>query len=102
VNDVINAGSAVRGTLDDLQNCGANAVAVGALLLLGTAAQQFASSKNIAVETIAAVPNTLWSESESPFCSSGVPLQDVAGFGAVLNGRVEGSVGTVPLVRSAE
>ena len=35
VNDVINAGSAVRGTFFDLQALGAGVVAIGALLALG-------------------------------------------------------------------
>lgn len=84
VNDVINAGSATNGTFADLQNCGANIVAVGAILLLGTAAEEFARNKNIALETLAAVPNTLWTESQCPLCSSNVPLEDVAGFRVAL------------------
>jgi orotate phosphoribosyltransferase len=80
VNDVINAGSAVRGTFDDLQTCGSTVVAVGALLVLGTAAQDFAGRTGIALESIAAMPNELWAESECPLCASGVALEDVAGF----------------------
>ena len=38
VNDVINAGSAMRGTFADLQNCGAVVVDISALLVFGTAA----------------------------------------------------------------
>src|SRR5689334_8596827 len=38
VDDVINAGSATRATLADLRTCGARPVAVGALLVLGSAA----------------------------------------------------------------
>jgi orotate phosphoribosyltransferase len=37
VNDVISAGSAVRGTFADLEACGAQVIAVGALLVLGSA-----------------------------------------------------------------
>jgi orotate phosphoribosyltransferase len=85
VNDVINAGSAMRGTFEDLHKCGAKIVAVGALLLLGTAAEEFTQSKSMALESIAAVPNTLWTESTCPLCSSGVPLEDVAGFRAALD-----------------
>jgi orotate phosphoribosyltransferase len=80
VNDVINAGSAVRGTFDGLQGCGAKIAGIGALLVLGTAAREFARSKNVALESIAALPNTLWTASECPLCSSGVPLEDVARF----------------------
>ena len=35
VDDVINAGSSVRGTFEDVKLCGAEVVALGALLLLG-------------------------------------------------------------------
>src|SRR5262245_50670022 len=42
VDDVINAGSAVRGALADLRACGARPVAIGALLVLGPSAPAFA------------------------------------------------------------
>jgi orotate phosphoribosyltransferase len=82
VNDVINAGSAIRGTWTDLKECGANIVAIGTLLVLGSAAASFASSKNIPLHTVAALPNNLWAASECPLCASGVPLQDVAADGS--------------------
>jgi orotate phosphoribosyltransferase len=47
VNDVINAGSAVKGTFADLEKCGAKLVAIGTLLVLGTAAKEFASAQNV-------------------------------------------------------
>lgn len=84
VSDAINAGSAVRGTFADLEDCGATIVAIGALLVLGTAASEFASIKNVALESIAALPNSLWAPAECPLCSSGVPLEDLAGFGIAL------------------
>jgi orotate phosphoribosyltransferase len=80
VTDVINAGSAVRGTFADLQECGATIVAIGALLVLGTAAFEFAFCKNVILESIAALPTALWRPSECPLCSFGDPLEDVAGF----------------------
>jgi orotate phosphoribosyltransferase len=85
VNDVINAGSAVRGTFDDLENCAAHCVAIGCLLTLGTAAQEFAMSKKVALESLAALPNVLWSPPECPLCTAGVPLEDVTGFRDVLS-----------------
>jgi orotate phosphoribosyltransferase len=84
VNDVINAGSAVRGTLSDLEACGATVVAIGALLLLGTAASEFASGKNVVLESVATLPNNLWTPSVCPLCASGVPIEDVAEFRAAL------------------
>jgi len=76
VNDVINAGSAVRGTCDDLQCCGASTVAIGALAILGTAASTFAADKGIPLESIAQLPNNLWTALDCPLCASGVPLED--------------------------
>ena len=93
VNDVINAGSATRGTFRDLQYCGAQVVGIGALLVLGTAAFEFASENNVALKTLAALPSNLWIESECPLCSAGEPLADVAGFRTAqsLFGRGSGS-----------
>jgi len=80
VNDVINAGSAVRGTFDDLLDCDTNVVAIGSLLVLGTSASAYASSKKVALECLAILPNNLWTPSECPLCAAGVPLEDVEGF----------------------
>ncbi len=80
VNDVINAGSAVRGTFDDLQTCGAIVVGISAFLVLGTAATAFASGKDIPLRSLAALPNNLWTPPECPLCASGVALEDPAGF----------------------
>ena len=74
VNDVINAGSAVRGTFADLLDCGAQPVAVGALLVLGSSAASFAADQQVVLESLATLPNSLWLPSECPLCSSGVPL----------------------------
>jgi orotate phosphoribosyltransferase len=84
VNDVTNAGSAVIGTFADLEECGANVVAISTLLVLGSAAAKFAASKNVPLHTIATMPNNLWTASECPLCESGVPLQDVAEFATSL------------------
>lgn len=74
VNDVINAGSAVKGTFADLQDCGATVVAIGSLLVLGTAAAEFAAQQNLVLETLAAQPNHLWRPAECPLCAAGLPL----------------------------
>ena len=55
-------------------------VGIGALLVLGTAAQDFATRKNLMLESTSAAPNTLWPASTCPLCSSGAPLEDIAGF----------------------
>jgi orotate phosphoribosyltransferase len=84
VNDVTNAGSAVRGTFADLEDCGANIVAISSLLVLGSAAAEFSASKNVPLYTLATLPNNLWTAAECPLCKSGIPLQDLAGFATTL------------------
>jgi orotate phosphoribosyltransferase len=80
VNDVINAGSAVRGTFDDLESCGANIVGISALLVLGTAISEYSSSKGVPLVSVAQVPNHLWAPSDCPLCATGAALMDVEGF----------------------
>ncbi len=87
VNDVINAGSAMRGTFADLQSCGAVVVGISALLVLGTAASAFASSNGVPLRSIAALPNNLWTPSECPLCVSAVPLEDIAAFSVTLSSQ---------------
>jgi orotate phosphoribosyltransferase len=84
VNDVINAGSAVRGTFEDLEACGAAVAVISTLLVLGTAASEYASSKGVALKSLAEMPNNLWTPGQCPLCASGVPLEDVAGFSSIL------------------
>jgi orotate phosphoribosyltransferase len=86
VNDVINAGSAVKGTYEDLRRCGATVVAIGALLVLGSAASEFAADRGIDLVSLAALPNNLWTAGECPLCEAGVPLLDIEGFGAAFTG----------------
>jgi orotate phosphoribosyltransferase len=74
VDDVINAGSAVRATLADLDACGAAPVAIGALLVLGSAADTFAGSLSLPLLSVAAMPNTLWTPEECPLCAQGLAL----------------------------
>jgi orotate phosphoribosyltransferase len=75
VNDVISAGSAVRGAFSDLQAIGANIVAIGALLALGDSIAGFASEHHIAVELLNQMPHHLWTPSECPLCAAGQPLE---------------------------
>lgn len=76
VNDVVNAGSAVRGTFADLQACGAQPVAIAALVVLGQSAAKFAADHRLALEKIASLPNEIWVPAECPLCGRGIPLED--------------------------
>jgi orotate phosphoribosyltransferase len=75
VNDVISAGSAVRGAFSDLQAIGANIVAIGALLALGDSIAGFASEHHIALELLDQMPHNLWTPSQCPLCAAGKPLE---------------------------
>jgi orotate phosphoribosyltransferase len=78
VNDVIAAGSAVRGTLADLQACGAEPVVIGALLVLGDSAARYAAEKSVALETLASREHAQWEPLNCPLCAAGVPLADLS------------------------
>jgi orotate phosphoribosyltransferase len=75
VNDVVSAGSAVRGTLADLRALGAQAMALGTLLVVGDSAPGFAADNGLALETLATIPSTLWPPAACPLCAAGVPLE---------------------------
>ena len=77
VNDAINAGSAVRGTFVDLENCGAEPTAIATLLTLGSWASGFAAEQGIPLETIASLPNQVWPPATCPLCADGTPLDHV-------------------------
>jgi orotate phosphoribosyltransferase len=79
VDDVINAGSAVRGTLADLRACGAKPIAIGALLVLGSSGPLIASSERVPLERLADLPNTLWEPSACPLCASGILVEGTPG-----------------------
>ena len=73
-DDVVNAGSATGAALAELRACGARAVALGALVTLGTGAEELAAREGLALERLATLPNTLWDPSECPMCAAGTPL----------------------------
>lgn len=74
VNDVVNAGSAVRGTLVSLKQCGAHPVAMGALAVYGRAASDLATTHGLSLETLASFPSRIWEPNACPLCAKGVPL----------------------------
>lgn len=82
IDDVINAGSAVRGTLAELRACGASAAVIGGLLVLGSSAPDFFAGQNIPLESLAYLPSDLWTPAECPLCASQIPLEDIATGGA--------------------
>jgi orotate phosphoribosyltransferase len=77
VNDVTSAGSAVRGTYEDLKRLKADIVAIGSFLVLGNAIQDFARERNLRVEALEQRPFETWVPEACPLCRAGVPLEDL-------------------------
>lgn len=77
VDDVMSAGSALRGTYTELQAHGALPVVAGALLVLGTVGASYFDDKGVPVEAAARDDYELWSPEKCPLCAKGVPLEDV-------------------------
>lgn len=78
VDDAISAGSAVRGTHADLVACGAQPVALGALIVFGDKAANFAREAGLALEYIAPMSFGMWPPKECPLCRAGIPCEAVS------------------------
>jgi orotate phosphoribosyltransferase len=76
VDDIMSAGSALRGTYAEMEKYGANTVAAGALLILGSAGAGFFTEKQIPVEALDRQPFDLWQPLDCRLCADGVPLED--------------------------
>ena len=79
VNDVISAGSAVRGTLADLEAHGATVPVIGALLLAGSSFRPFADERRLPIESLAEMALNIWPPAECPLCQSGLPVTRTTG-----------------------
>ena len=80
IDDAINAGSAVRGAIEDLKTCGAQLAAVGALLRLGDRAEDLARAEAAPLVTLTRLESAnLWSPAECPLCRAGTPLDNQRG-----------------------
>lgn len=79
VNDVINAGSAVRGTFIDLKSGGADVVALGALAALGDWAGRFVEGERIHGAILETFASDVWAPESCPLCQAGEPLSDPLG-----------------------
>jgi orotate phosphoribosyltransferase len=78
VDDVMSAGSAARGTYTELKAHGAEPVAIGALLVLGSVGERFFAAEGLPVEAAARRPYDLWPPAQCPLCAAGMPLEDLA------------------------
>ncbi len=78
VDDVMSAGSALRGTYEELQAHGATPSVAGALLVLGSTGADFFAQRGVAVEAVARDDYEMWLPGDCPLCASGAQLEDVA------------------------
>lgn len=74
VDDMMSAGSALRGTYAELQSHGAEPVVAGALLVLGSRGEDFFRQRSVAIEPVARGDFDMWPPGECPLCLSGVAL----------------------------
>lgn len=77
VDDVTNVGSAVRGALADLRECGAIPVVIASLVLLVETMAQFAADEATPLVSLAIMDNQVWTPDECPLCAAGMPLHQV-------------------------
>ena len=85
VDDVMSAGSALRGTYAELQAHDAVPVVAGALLVLGSTGADFFAERGVAVEAVARDDYDLWLPADCPLCAAGLPFEDVAAPAARLS-----------------
>lgn len=78
VDDVMSAGSALRGTYNELQAHGALPVVAGALLVLGSTGADFFSQCDVPVERVAHDDYEMWLPADCPLCTARQPLENVA------------------------
>ncbi len=75
VDDVMSAGSALRGTYAALQRHEVVPVVAGALLVLGWQGISFFADRGVPVVTTARDDYEMWAPAECPLCAQGVPLE---------------------------
>ena len=78
VDDVVSAGSAVRGTEIELTRRGARPVVVGALAKLGNAAEPYLRERALPIEAVETMAFDAWEPGACPLCAAHVPLEDPA------------------------
>jgi orotate phosphoribosyltransferase len=78
VDDVMSAGSALRGTFAELRAHGAEPVVAGALLVLGSAGDAYFAEQQVAVEAVTRSGYELWRPDECPMCAAAVPVEEIA------------------------
>ena len=83
VDDVMSAGSALRGTYLELAGYEAHTVVAGALLSMGPIGLRYFNDNGVPVASVAHQEAMLWRPEECPQCLAGEPLEDVVGLAPV-------------------
>lgn len=78
VNDVISAGSAVRGAYKDLLGLKAKVVVVASLVILGDEFLRFAEAHELPLLGLLQRPHNIWEPSSCPLCARGMKLESLA------------------------
>ena len=76
VDDVMSAGSALRGSLAALQAEGAIPVVAGALLVLGDLGAGYLARQHLPLAAVLREDYELWTPAACPMCMAGEPLED--------------------------
>jgi orotate phosphoribosyltransferase len=76
VDDAVNAASALRLTVADVQACGGKVAGLAMLLTLGAAAAELAATHSIPLFALARLERGLWPAAACPLCQSQMPLVD--------------------------
>jgi orotate phosphoribosyltransferase len=74
VDDVVNAGSALRATVAAVRRAGGDVVTSGALLRLGDTVEPYLAEQGLSLHALAVRDNTLWPAAQCPLCERGVPI----------------------------
>jgi orotate phosphoribosyltransferase len=74
VDDVVNAGSALRATIAAVRSAGGEVVGTAALLRLGDTAVPWLQEAGLTLHALAARDTALWPPSDCPLCRQGLPL----------------------------
>lgn len=77
VDDAVHAGSAVRATVEAVEACGAEVVALGALLVLHDSAPAWAATRGLPLERVATRADAIWAPADCPRCAAGEPLERI-------------------------
>lgn len=76
-NDMISAGSAVRGAYLHLKELGADVVVVASLMVCGSGFRLLATEHGLNVEALTSFDSSLWTPDCCPLCAKGERLESL-------------------------